>query len=335
MQFKRALVTGGLGFIGSALVEALSADGTSVTVVDSLAQNVVPVDHFAAIGRRNVEVIPRSVAQYLAGRPSLEGYDGVIHAASLVGPAGILKYSGSIGNDIVESTGAMIEACTRRRLPLVYFSSAEVYGKSGPLREDDDIRVPARYNARIEYALAKLTCEAMVANSAWRGLRGIILRPFNLAGPRQSRAGGFVLPTFVRQGVGKMPLTVFGGGEQVRAFLGLQDLVRFFRDCLQPQMLNRPAVVNLGNPDNATTINKLAHRVVAATGGKSRIVHTDGKVVHGEGYEEAESVAKIPEITRALGLGWRPTQSLQLIIEESVAFFRANGDPCDVNARIA
>ena len=335
MQSRHTFISGGLGFIGSALVEGMSAAGTDVTVVDSLTQSVLAPDHFARAGRRNIKVFASSVGRYLREGASLEGHDLAIHAASLVGPVGILKHAGSIGSDIVDATAALIEECLEWRIPLIYFSSAEVYGRSGTLKEEDDIRIPACRSARIEYALAKLTCEQMVLNSARRGLRSIIIRPFNVAGPRQSRAGGFVLPTFVRQAVNGEPLTVFDSGEQVRAFLGLKDLVRFILETLQPRMLERPMIVNLGNPANASSINELARQVLAVTRSPSKVVHTDGKTVHGEGYEEAASRIKLPDVARALELGWSPSQPLHDIIEEVVAFFRANGDLRDVRIRSA
>ena len=98
------------------------------------------------------------------------------------------------------------------------------------LAEGDDIIVPTHYNARLEYAIAKTLTEAATINSRHRGLRGFVIRPFNVAGPRQSRAGGFVMPTFVQQALAGRPLTVFAGGGQERAFLSATDLARFITD---------------------------------------------------------------------------------------------------------
>jgi len=321
MLFKHALVTGGLGFIGSAITEALENAGTNVVVVDSLVQNVVPVDYFSSYTTR-VRVIPESVATFLASNTRIDDFDVVIHAASMVGPAGILRYAGRIAPDIVTATSMLVDGCLASNVPLVYFSSAEVYGKNGPLHEDDDIRVPPKYNARIEYALAKLTSESIVLNSVQRGLRSIVLRPFNVAGARQSRAGGFVLPTFVQQALSDQPLTVFENGDQVRAFLGLQDLVSFVCDVIHPDLFNDRIILNLGNPENATTIADLAKRVVAHTGTGAPILYTNGKAIHGESYEEAESFTKVPDINRALSLGWAPTKALDDIISDTISFYR-------------
>ena len=134
----------------------------------------------------------------------------------------------------------MIEECVEHDVALISFSSAEVYGRSGMLAEADDIIVPTHYNARLEYAIAKTLTEAATINSRHRGLRGFVIRPFNVGGPRQSRAGGFVMPTFVQQAIAGRPLTVFAGGGQERAFLSATDLARFITDHARRRVRVRP-----------------------------------------------------------------------------------------------
>jgi len=193
--------------------------------------------------------------------------------------------------------------------------------------------VPPYYNARIEYALAKLTSEAMIGNSQHRGLRAIVIRPFNVAGPRQSRAGGFVLPTFVQQALGDRPLTVFAGGRQTRAFLGIDDLVGFVARHVDDRLFEQPALYNVGNPDNATTIQALAERVIRLLGSRSTIVQVDPKSVYGPLYFEAESVEKVPAIGKATALGWSPAQSLDAIIAQCAEYYRTHQDPRGSDAR--
>ena len=205
---QRILVTGGLGFIGSFVAESLADRGAHITVVDSCVSSVLePEDLKIPAGQVDFELV--GVEEYILRTPSLDAYDMVVHCASYVGPASILKYSGQLGPAIVAATSALIEKCIASDIPLVNFSSAEIYGRSGILREDGDIRVPPYYNPRIEYALGKLTAESMVINSKHRGLRSATIRPFNVAGPRQSRYGGFVMPTFVQQALVGRPMTVF------------------------------------------------------------------------------------------------------------------------------
>ena len=226
---QKVVITGGLGFIGSHVVDALLAAGRDVTVIDSMVAAVTDGREYEAYPRCVVHRV--SIADYFAGGGDFEGVDLVVHAASHVGPAGILRHQGTLGVDIVTTTQQVVNACVDSGAALAHFSSAEVYGRSGMLAEADDLIVPTHYNVRLEYAIAKTLTEAITINSRHRGLRGLVIRPFNVAGPRQSRAGGFVMPTFVQQAIAGRPLTVFASGDQERAFLS--------RD--RPRALHQPS----------------------------------------------------------------------------------------------
>ncbi len=318
------VVTGGLGFIGSHVVDAYLTAGHRVRIIDSAVGAVTEGREYEEDPR--CQVFRVSVEEYLGGGGTFAGADRVIHAAAHVGPAGILRYVGRLGADIVRSTSCVIEECVAHDLALCVFSSAEVYGRSGLLGEGDDIRVPTSYNARIEYAIAKTLTEAMTVNSAHRGLRAIVIRPFNVAGPRQSRAGGFVLPTFVQQALAGKPLTVFAGGGQVRAFLSATDLSRFLIEYLDAAISAAGRIYNLGNPANRTTIFELAQRVKTLLASDSEIVHVDPTKIHGPLYAEAESYEKVPVLRNAPQLGWQPRVTLDELILETAAFYRERRD---------
>jgi nucleoside-diphosphate-sugar epimerase len=332
MGERHVLVTGGLGFIGSFLSESLAARGDHVTVVDSCVSSVIEVGDLSAEAG-SFTYVERGVEEFLATE-SLGGFDLVIHCASYVGPASILRYAGQIGPAIVGSTAALIEKCIAADVPLINFSSAEVYGRSGVLFENGHIRVSPRYNPRIEYALGKLAGEAMCINSKARGLRSIVVRPFNATGPRQSRFGGFVMPTFVQQALKGRPLTVFAGGRQRRAFLAVSDLCRFIADCVDDSTFDEPMVYNLGNPSNEITILELAKRIKSILGSESEIIHADAKAIYGPQYEECESFKKLPDITNASGLGWKPRVDLDELIHETIDYYRLHTDARGVNARL-
>lgn len=294
---RRVLVTGALGFIGSHVCEHYRDQGWHVIGVDDHSGHVVDhIDGVTVIPQRAQETNVQALA------PSL-----VVHCASPVGAVGLLGLKGHIVPEIVQATYQIAYHCGKLDVPLVNVSSSEVYGFSGVYRETDDLRVPAKHSPRLEYAAGKLAAEHVV-----HGLckRSVTIRPFNVAGPRQTQAKGFVIPTFVEQALRGRPLTVFGDGEQERSFTAVHDVVSFIAglDTFDGR------VVNVGNPSNRTTVNELAHTVIRLLRSGSDITYTSGKQVHGPDYEEAEGRVKVPDITRAKHMGWEPVVDLAGLI---------------------
>jgi nucleoside-diphosphate-sugar epimerase len=321
---KKVIVTGGLGFIGSYVVDALLAAGTDVEVIDSMVTAVTDGAEYEAHPRCRVRRQP--IEDYVRHGGSFADADWVVHAASCVGPAEILSHQGRLGVEIATATQLVIEACLAADTALIGFSSAEVYGRSGLLSEGDPLNVPTAYNARLEYALAKALTEAAIINSRHRGLRGFVIRPFNVAGARQSRAGGFVMPTFVQQALAGDPLTVFAGGRQVRAFLSPLDLARFVTDHADAALAGGRPIFNLGHPNNCIAIWDLAERVVKRLGSRSEIVHADATEIYGPFYFEAESIEKVPVLDAAPAVGWHPEIGLDELIDETAAHYRTHVD---------
>lgn len=321
---EHVLITGGLGFIGTHVADGYLAAGHKVTLLDSMVAAVTDGEWYE--GNRDVAILKMSVDEFFAKGNTLEPYDRIIHAASHVGPAGILKYVGRLGFEIVRATQEVVEACIKYDKPLVTFSSAEVYGRSGNLAETDTIQVPVDYNSRIEYAIAKTLTECLVVNSTKRGLRGIIIRPFNVTGPRQSSAGGFVMPTFVQQAQAGQPITVFAGGEQTRAFLSATDLCRFLVEFMDKAIASPHYIFNVGNPDNTISMRNLGFRIKEMTGSTSEVVDADAKKIHGELYEEALSIHKIPVLANARSVGWEPRVTLEELIRETIEFYGSHKD---------
>lgn len=299
------IITGGLGFIGTHLADAYLAAGADVLLIDSMVASVTEGTEYEA--HPGAKVVRLPVERWLAEDGSFDGATQVVHAASHVGPARILSAGGHLGPDVVGVTHAVVQACIAADVPLTVFSSAEVYGRSGLLGEDDPLVVPMPLNARLEYALGKATTEAMIVNAAnTQGLVAYAVRPFNVVGARQSRAGGFVMPTFVQQALAGVPLTVFAGGRQRRAFTAVHDVADFVVQRSVAAFASGHHVFNLGNPDNTASVLELADAVRWELGSDVPIEHTDGKLVHGPLYEEAASVDKLPRIARARSLGWEP-----------------------------
>ena len=152
-------------------------------------------------------------------------------------------------------------------------------------------------------------------------LHATIVRPFNVAGPRQSTLGGFVLPRFLKQAIAGEPITVYGAGTMVRAFTHVGDIADGILRVMERGRSGE--AYNIGNPANKTTILELAKKVIAMTGSRSEIVFIDPKTLWGPLFEEAND--KFPDADRAINeLGWKPAYSLEDIIRETWDYIRAN-----------
>jgi len=155
-----------------------------------------------------------------------------------------------------------------------------------------------------------------------RGLRAIVIRPFNVTGPRQSEMGGFVVPTFVQQALAGDDITVFATGEQLRAFLSVTDLTRFIVEHMDDALKSGNMIYNIGNPDNNITVRGLADLVKEMTESDSEVVYADAKAIHGDLYEEAESFEKTPVLANAPAVGWKPQVDLRDLIQETIEYYR-------------
>lgn len=309
----RVMITGGLGFLGSHLADYMAAQGWAVIAVDNMTANVVSITHptlHSVVIADARQLTPKNVATV----------DLVIHAASPVGAAGILKMQGTIAGEVVGSTQRVVDACVAASVPLVNISTSEVYGITGVASESDPCLVQPRHSARMEYQTGKIAAEQVVGASVARGLRAVQIRPWNMAGPREAPGKGFVVPRLVSQALSGQPMTIFEGGEQERAFTGVWDVCRFIVDHLPTSTDEwRGQAYNVGNSQNRTTISELADVVREVTGSDSPIVHTSGKRVFGDRYEEASAGTKLPDASLALALGWTPENTLREIVALTAA----------------
>lgn len=326
------LVTGGAGFIGGHLIERLLTHNHDVRVVDDLSSSPMPWealrDELAAAHPGYPAMMYRcqfwqeNISFYAMRGQNSERLDGIYHLASPVGPAGILDQAGRIADKIVAHTMAVISLALMHKCRLVYVSTSEIYGGgvNGLCREDTPCIVPiSNPSARLEYAIGKLAGEIAVLNTP--GLDAVIVRPFNVAGPRQSGKGGFVLPRFVEQALSAQPLTVFGDGSQVRAFTHVKDIAEGLVRAMERGKSGQ--AYNLGNPANRTVISMLASSVMQAAGADpSNVVYLDGKEVYGPAYAEASD--KYPDADKAMKeLDWNPQYSLREIVQGVIDYERS------------
>jgi len=318
---KHILVTGGLGFIGSHLAERLLALGHTVIVVDNMSSNAVyPRDleestrDWPGCLQLHAYVDIRSMTTRLMSLPVL---DEIYHLASPVGPAGVLSYAGELVREVAYSTYAVMQIALATQAKVLDVSTSEVYGggQQGLCAEDMPRVIQAETTVRLEYAVAKLAMETALLNWARvTGNHAVIVRPFNVAGPRQKPDGGFVLPRFIRQAVAGEALTVFGDGSQVRAFSHVSDIVDGL--ILAMERGHSGEVYNLGNPANRTTVLELA-KLVIQTVGRGSFSFVDPKTIHGELF--AEAADKFPDSTKAMQeLGWQPMIGLAQIVADAL-----------------
>jgi UDP-glucose 4-epimerase len=318
----KVLVTGGAGFIGSHLAEALVHRGDSVVVLDDLStgcrENVVVLE---SSGRfRFVEgscLDPRNVDR-LTGECDL-----VVHLAAAVGVRLIVERPVHTIETNVRATEIVLEAAARRRRPIVIASTSEVYGKSSnvPFLEEDDISLGPTSRSRWAYACSKALDEWLaLAYAAERNAEVVILRFFNTVGPRQTGRYGMVLPTFARQALLGEPITVYGDGSQSRCFGHVKDAVEaLLRLAESPAARGR--VFNVGN-DQEVTILDLAKRVRAAAGSSSAIELVPYEQAYAVGFEDMPR--RVPDLSRLEATcGFRPRTPLTVIIEDVLADQRA------------
>lgn len=309
-QSLRVCVTGSRGFLGSHLVDRLRADGHDVTGVDDGRSACVP----ASASDTTMTVF----SYFFLGAPKT--FDHMYHLASPVGPVGLLDHAGRIGCQIVDDAQRVVDYCVEFGAKLMFVSSSEVYGANGRCDEEGVCTFAPAASARAEYALGKLTAEMIIRNTPEPALDYRIVRPFNIAGPRQGARGGFVLPRFVQQAIAGEPLTVYGDGRAVRAFTHAQDIVDGMIRIMQDGVAG-PAY-NLGNPGNRLSILSLARMVVNAYGGNpmTDIGFVDPHTLWGPSFAEAGD--KWPGPMRARALGWLPRYDIGEIIEQVITYER-------------
>jgi UDP-glucose 4-epimerase len=319
---KRYLVTGGGGFIGSHLVEALVARGDRVLILDDLSTgDIENVRHLLDSGRVVLE--QGSILDEGLVDECMRSVDECFHLASAVGVKLVVSRPLDTLLCNTRGTDIVMTAAVKHGRRLLFTSTSEVYGKNsdGSLNELSDRVVGSPFKARWGYSTAKAFGEAL-AHSYSRecGAEMIVTRLFNTAGPRQKGAYGMVLPRFVQQALGDSPVTVYGSGTQSRCFVHVADTVRALLtliDC--DEALGQ--VFNVGSSTEVPIVD-LAAKVLEQTGSLSAIEHVDYEDAYGEGFEELGRRRPDTSALEAL-IGWRPTRTLTDIIDDVIAYERS------------
>jgi dTDP-glucose 4,6-dehydratase len=307
---KIVLVTGGAGFIGSHLCDALISRGMRVIVIDNLITGSLKnIEH---IRDKDFEFINHNITNKI----ELVGpVDLIFHLASPASPIDYLHLPiqtlkvGALG------THNILGLAKTKRAKIILASTSEVYGdpKVHPQSEEYWGNVNP-VGPRGVYDEAKRFAEAMMmAYHRQQGVNTHIARIFNTYGPRMRNNDGRAIPAFISQALAGKDMTIFGNGNQTRSFCFISDLVEGIMRLIECE---RHDPVNLGNPAEMTII-QLAETIRALTGSKSRIVHHDLPI--------DDPLVRQPNINKAKTLlGWEPTVSLEEGLKITIDWFKKN-----------
>ena len=317
----RALITGGAGFIGSHLAEALLEHGDKVIVIDNLSTGSIEnITHLK--GRPDFEYYVESVENEPLLAELIDRCDVVFHFAAAVGVKLIVEQPVYTIETNIHGTEVVLKHANKKKKLVVIASTSEVYGKSEdvPFREDSDLVMGPTPKHRWAYACSKAIDE-FLALAYWkeRKLPVIIVRFFNTVGPRQTGQYGMVIPNFVQQALAGKPITVFGDGRQQRSFTHVADVVGALLKLVnEPKAIGQ--VINLGNTEEVT-IRQLAEKVRELSGSKSPIVLIPYDEAYESGFEDMPR--RVPDLSKAEAMiGYKTRFTLDDILTQVIEYFR-------------
>lgn len=309
----KALITGGAGFIGSHLADALLAAGDTVTIIDDLSTGRMenfahlrnhPGFHFAIETIMNETVMDRLVSEC----------DVIYHLASAVGVELIVSSPVEVIERCVLGTETVLKIANRYKRKVLITSTSEVYGKNTkvPFSEDDDRLLGPTTKSRWSYSCSKAIDEFLaLAYFKEKATPVVIVRLFNTVGPRQTGQYGMVVPRFIKQAMENKDITVYGDGTQSRCFGYVGDVVGAL-----VKLMNHPAAVgqifNIGSTQEVT-IMELARRVRELTGSTSQIKLIPYEQAYEQGFEDM--ARRVPDLSKIKKLiGYEPQVDLTGII---------------------
>jgi len=309
----RVFITGGAGFIGSHLTDALIARGDAVTILDNLSTgSATNIAHLE--GR--IELVQGDIRDAALIEKLMAPADLVLHMAAALGVNTILEKT--IESVSVNFTGSevILSAATKLKKRIIIASTSEIYGKNPqqPLNEESDRVVGAPQKIRWTYSDAKALEEA-VAHSlhTTEGLKVTTVRLFNTVGPRQTGRYGMVLPRFVQAALNNEPITIYGDGSQSRVFCHVHDAVKAILT-LAATDSTIGDVFNVGGVGE-TTMKELAEKIISRTNSTSTITYTPYEEAYPAGFEDMQR--RVPDITKIKNtINWSPANTLDSIIDD-------------------
>ncbi len=316
------LVTGGAGFIGSHVCDALVARGDSVVVLDNLSTGVSH-NLDGLVGNPSFDFISGSILDAALVDSLVEQVDQVLHFAAAVGVFLIVDKPLESLLTNLRGTENILEAASKYGKPMLLASTSEIYGKNGdgPLNEESDRVLGSPLKSRWSYSEAKAIDESMaIFYHHEKGLPVRLVRFFNTVGPRQVGHYGMVVPRFVEAALHGKPLAVYGTGNQSRCFCHVYDAVAAVLALIDSEKAVGQ-VFNVGN-NVEISVNELAKKVVHQLGSKSAIEMIPYEDAYGAGFEDMQR--RVPDISKIKSvIGWAPKLGLDSIITDIAGFLNS------------
>lgn len=306
-------VTGGAGFIGSHLCDALISQGKQVRVLDNLStgskNNISHLEDKIQIFRGDIR--DKNLVESL-----VEDCELILHMAASLGVENILNNPiDSISTNFYGSE-VVLNAAVKYKKRILIASTSEIYGKNPkqPLLETDDRVIGPPQKLRWTYSDAKALEEAVAYSLYLSGALNVnTVRLFNTVGPRQTGKYGMVVPRFVKAALFDNPLEIYGNGSQTRVFCHVDDATSGILSVAETNKHNGE-VFNIGGKGEITILN-LAEMVIDKLNSKSKIIFKEYKNSYPIGYEDMQR--RVPDISKIRSfLGWEPIKTIEEIISD-------------------
>lgn len=307
------LLTGGAGFIGSHLAEAILDKGAQVNIIDDLSTGGIEnIQHLK--GQSGFKYVLDTVMNKSVMAELVDEADIILHLAAAVGVKLIVESPVRTIETNIKGTEIVLELAAKKKKPVVIFSTSEVYGKSNGAKflETGDLILGPTFRGRWSYAASKIIDEFLaLAYYKEKKLPVIIIRLFNTVGPRQTGRYGMVVPRFVQQALSGEPITVYGDGKQTRTFTHVKDaLWAILRLVEHPRAIGE--IFNVGGKEEIS-IEGLAYLVKEVLQSTSPVEYIPYEKAYEEGFEDMRK--RVPDISKIQNLvGYDPKFSLKDII---------------------